>query len=51
MTPRKIARARELYEQGNLTVAEIAKTLKVSRASIYRHLPPGTTPAPSSPAS
>ncbi|HEV2810258.1 MAG TPA: recombinase family protein [Acidimicrobiales bacterium] len=39
MTPRTIARARELYAQGDLTVAEIAKTLKVSRASIYRHLP------------
>ena len=39
MTPRKIARARQLYGQGDLTVAEIAKTLRVSRASIYRHLP------------
>jgi DNA invertase Pin-like site-specific DNA recombinase len=40
MTPAKVARARELYEQGDLTVVEIAKTLAVSRASIYRHLAP-----------
>jgi AcrR family transcriptional regulator len=39
MTPTKIARARELYEQRDLTVVEIAKTLGVSRASVYRHLP------------
>jgi predicted transcriptional regulator len=39
MTPAKIARARELYEQRDLTVVEIAKTLGVSRASVYRHLP------------
>ena len=39
MTPRKIARARELYDQGDLIIAEIAKTIGVSRASIYRHLP------------
>jgi DNA invertase Pin-like site-specific DNA recombinase len=39
MTPAKIARARELYEERDLTVAEIAKTLGVSRASVYRHLP------------
>jgi DNA invertase Pin-like site-specific DNA recombinase len=39
MTPAKIARARELYEQRDLTVVEIAKTLGVSRASVYRYLP------------
>jgi predicted transcriptional regulator len=38
MTAAKIARARELYEQADLTVVEIAKTLGVSRASVYRHL-------------
>lgn len=38
MIPRKIARAHECYEQGDLTVAEIAKTLGVSRASMDRHL-------------
>jgi DNA invertase Pin-like site-specific DNA recombinase len=40
MTPAKITRACELYEQRDLTVVEIAKTLGVSRASVYRHLPP-----------
>jgi DNA invertase Pin-like site-specific DNA recombinase len=39
MTPAKIARARELYAQADLTVVEIAKALGVSRASIYGHLP------------
>jgi predicted DNA-binding protein YlxM (UPF0122 family) len=39
MTPAKIARALELYAQADLTVVEIAKTLGVSRALIYRHLP------------
>lgn len=34
MTPRKIARARERYDQGDLTVAEIAKSLGASRASV-----------------
>jgi DNA invertase Pin-like site-specific DNA recombinase len=42
MTPAKITRARALYDQGDLTVVEIAaKTLGVSRASVYRHVPPG----------
>ncbi len=40
MTPVKIARARELYDQRDLTVMEIAKALGVSRASIYRHVVP-----------
>lgn len=40
-TPRKIARARGLYSQGDLTVAEIAKSVGVSRASVYRYLPAG----------
>ena len=32
------ARAREMYRSGQYTVAAIATTLGVSRASIYRHL-------------
>jgi DNA invertase Pin-like site-specific DNA recombinase len=40
MTPAKITRARALYDQGDLTAVEIAKTLGVSRASVYRHVPP-----------
>lgn len=44
MTPTKIARARELYSERRLTVDEIAKSLDVSRASIYRHVQ--TKPAP-----
>jgi DNA invertase Pin-like site-specific DNA recombinase len=39
MTPDKVAVARELYESSRYTVAAIAKTLGVRRASIYRHLP------------
>lgn len=41
MTADKIARARELYAQGNVEVTEIARILNVSRASIYHHLPLG----------
>jgi AcrR family transcriptional regulator len=39
MTPDKIAVARQMYGSRRYTVAAIAKTLGVSRASIYRHLP------------
>ncbi len=39
MTSDKIAVAREMYGSRQYTVAAIAKTLGVSRASIYRHLP------------
>jgi DNA invertase Pin-like site-specific DNA recombinase len=39
MTPDKVVVAREMYESRRYTVAAIAKTLGVSRASIYRHLP------------
>jgi DNA invertase Pin-like site-specific DNA recombinase len=39
MTPDKIRMARELYASRQHTVAAIAKTLGVSRASVYRHLP------------
>lgn len=38
MTPAKTARTRELYEQDELNVVEIATTLAVSRASVYRHV-------------
>jgi hypothetical protein len=41
MTPAKLAIARQLYASGEQTVAAIAATLGVSRAStIYRHLRP-----------
>jgi DNA invertase Pin-like site-specific DNA recombinase len=39
MTSDKIAVARKMYGSRQYTVAAIAKTLGVSRASIYRHLP------------
>jgi DNA invertase Pin-like site-specific DNA recombinase len=38
MTPNKLEVAQELYAFGQYTVAAIAKTLEVSRASVYRHL-------------
>lgn len=38
LTPKKVQVARRMYEQGDSTVAEIAKVLGVSRATIYRHL-------------
>jgi predicted transcriptional regulator YheO len=38
LTGSKLQVARELYASGQYTVATIAKTLGVSRASIYRHL-------------
>jgi predicted transcriptional regulator len=40
MTPDKIAVAHQMYESRRYTVAAIAETLGVSRASIYRHLSP-----------
>lgn len=40
MTPQKAALARQLYDTREHTVAAIARTLGVSRASIYRHLDP-----------
>jgi DNA invertase Pin-like site-specific DNA recombinase len=36
----KLQVAEEMYRSGQYTVAAIAKTLGVSRASIYRHLTP-----------
>jgi DNA invertase Pin-like site-specific DNA recombinase len=38
LTGHKLRVAQELYRSGEYTVAAIAKTLGVSRASIYRHL-------------
>ena len=39
MTPDKVRVVQEMYASRQYTVAAIAKTLGVSRASIYRHLP------------
>jgi predicted transcriptional regulator len=38
LTGHKLQVAREMYSSGQYTVAAIAKTLAVTRASIYRHL-------------
>jgi predicted transcriptional regulator len=38
MTAHKAQVAQELYVSGQYSVAAIAKTLGVSRASVYRHL-------------
>ena len=38
MTPEKIQLARRLYDEGEVTVQQIAETLGVSRRSIYRSL-------------
>jgi DNA-binding XRE family transcriptional regulator len=38
MTGHKFQAAREMYASRQYTVAALAKTLGVSRASIYRHL-------------
>ena len=38
LTGHKLQVAQELYRSGEYSVAAIAKTLGVSRASIYRHL-------------
>ena len=40
LTGHKLRVAEEMYRSGQYTVAAIAKTLGVSRASIYRHLIP-----------
>jgi len=47
MAATKIALARQMYDGQQHSLAEIAKTLGVSRASIYRHL--GHTPAGANP--
>jgi DNA invertase Pin-like site-specific DNA recombinase len=44
MTTEKSAVAREMYESRQHTVAAIAKTIGVSRASVYRHLLPARNP-------
>jgi DNA invertase Pin-like site-specific DNA recombinase len=44
MTPDKVRLARQLYDSREHTVEAIAKTLGVSRASIYRHLSPAAPP-------
>jgi len=38
MTAHKVRVAQEMYRSGRYTLAAIATTLGVSRASIYRHL-------------
>lgn len=38
MTPEKVRVARQLYDARELTVDEIAKTIGVSRKTVYRHL-------------
>jgi AcrR family transcriptional regulator len=40
LTGHKLQVAQEMFASGQYTVAAIAKTLGVSRASIYRHLGP-----------
>jgi DNA invertase Pin-like site-specific DNA recombinase len=44
MTPDKVRLARQLYDSREHTVEAIAKTLGVSRASIYRNLSPAAAP-------
>jgi hypothetical protein len=41
MTTHKLQAAQEMYRSGHYTVAVIATTLGVSRASIYRHVSEG----------
>ncbi len=38
MSPDMVAAARRMHESGTHTMAEIATTLGVSRATLYRHL-------------
>lgn len=44
--PGKLEVARELYERGDLPAARIAEIVGISRASLYRALPPGGRTAP-----
>lgn len=45
LTPHKHRLAGK-HDEKETPVVEITKTLRVSRASTYRHLAPSTTPAP-----
>jgi predicted DNA-binding protein YlxM (UPF0122 family) len=38
MTSEKLVAARKLYESGDQTMVEIARSLSVSRSSLYRAL-------------
>jgi DNA-binding transcriptional ArsR family regulator len=38
LTPTKLATARQLLDCGQLTRTEIARTIGVGRATLYRHL-------------
>ncbi len=44
MTPDKLTVARAMYDAGDYTVQQIAATLGVGRATIYRHLSPEQPP-------
>jgi predicted transcriptional regulator YheO len=46
MTLEKVAIARQMYDTHEHTVAVIARTLGVSRASVYRHLGLDVAPPP-----
>lgn len=40
LSPAKVRLARHMYDEQTMTVSQIAETLNVSRATIYRHLRP-----------
>jgi DNA invertase Pin-like site-specific DNA recombinase len=42
MSATKLKAARSLYEEGEMTVAAIARSLGVSRSTLYRHLKPAS---------
>jgi len=46
MTASKLAVAREMYASGDHTIAEIAQTVGVGRATVYRHLRRGEPSSP-----
>jgi predicted transcriptional regulator len=46
LTGHKLQVAQEMRASGQYTVATIVKTLRVSRASIYRHIEGPTTSRP-----
>jgi DNA invertase Pin-like site-specific DNA recombinase len=43
LSPKQVQLARQMYLAGDRTVSDIATVLGVSRATIYRHLTPGST--------